>query len=242
MAQLLVPTYRHQICIDTGNYTTGSQFESNLQRLFILTLDNNSVDNFSKGTIGDDPDKVYGLYLCRGDVQPSMCEKCFDAASKEIVRRCPLYKEAIMWYDECLIRYSNRSFLSTMETSPSFSMLNPENATQPDKLYEILEKTFSNLSSVATSNPLNHMYATSTINKLYSMVQCTPDLSPTDCRACLNVTVSLLLGLLKGSEGGRVFSPSCNVRFESYPFTLDASGTAQPPAVGGSRGNNGGEF
>ncbi|CAL5408439.1 unnamed protein product [Camellia sinensis] len=136
-------------------------------------------------------------------------------------------------------------------------MFNSESATQPDKLYEILEKTFSNLTIVATSNPLNHMYATSSINKLYSLVQCTPDLSPTDCRTCLNVTVSELLRLLKESEGGSVFSPSCNIRFESYPFTLDPSGTAQPPApnrtksdggdgdsiaVAGSRGNNGGEF
>ncbi|KAL7213414.1 hypothetical protein ACSBR2_016020 [Camellia fascicularis] len=270
MAQL-APTYLHQSCIDTGNYTTGSPFESNLQRLFIRTLYKNGGDNnFANGTKGDDPDKVYGLILCRGDVQPSMCQKCIDKASEEILRRCPLYKEAIIWYDECLIRYSSRSFFSTMETSPSFYMLNPENATQPDKLYEILEKTFSNLSSVATSNPSNHMYATNQTNvtssiRLYSMVQCTPDLSPTDCRKCLNVTVSELLGRFKGREGGRVFSPSCNVRFEFYRFWLNSSGTAQSPApepaapqppapnrtksdggggdsiaVAGSHGNNGG--
>ncbi|KAF5943369.1 hypothetical protein HYC85_017446 [Camellia sinensis] len=85
MAQL-APTYLHQICIDNGNYSTGSQFESNLQRLFIRTLYKNGGDNFfSNGTKGDDPDKVCGLFLCRGDVQPSMCQKCIEQASEEIV-------------------------------------------------------------------------------------------------------------------------------------------------------------
>ncbi|KAL7213446.1 hypothetical protein ACSBR2_016049 [Camellia fascicularis] len=263
------PTYLHSTCINTGNYTTGSQFGINLQHLLLQNF-NGSDNNFYNGTKGDDPDKVYGLFLCRGDVQPSICQKCIGEASDEIVRHCPLFKEAIIWYDECLISYSNRSLFSNMETSPSFCMLNPENATQPDKLYEILEKTFSNLSSVATSNPSNHMYATNRTNvtsstTLYSMVQCTPDLSPTDCRICLNVAVSELLSQLNGKKGGRVLSPSCNIRFELYPFTLDPSDTAQPPAaepaapqapapnrtksdggggdsiaVAGSRGNNGG--
>ncbi|KAL7213431.1 hypothetical protein ACSBR2_016037 [Camellia fascicularis] len=250
-------TYLHSNCINTGNYTRGSQFDSNLQQLLVRTFYNKGSDNnFSNVTKGNDPDKVYGLFLCRGDVQPSICKNCVDVASDQIVRQCPLYKEAIILYDECLIRYSNRSFFSTMETGPVFVMLNQEKATQPDKLYDILEKIFSNLSSVATFNPSNHMYATNRTNvtssiELYSMVQCTPDLSLTDCRACLIGTVSDLLHLLDGRKGGRVVSPSCNIRFELYPFWLDPSNIAQPPAPtppapnrpksdGG--GNNGGEL
>ncbi|KAL7244083.1 hypothetical protein ACSBR1_016336 [Camellia fascicularis] len=224
------PTYLDKKCNNSGNYSRGSQFDSNLQQLLVRTLYNNGGDSFSNITQGDDPDKVYGVFLCRGDVQPSICKNCVDVAGVKILRECPFDNEAIIWYDECLIRYSNRSFFSTMETDPVYFMFNQEKATQPDKQYEILEKIFSNLSIVATSNPLNHMYATSSINKLYSMVQCTPDLSPTDCRTCLNVTVSELLLNLNGREGGRALSPSCNIRFELYPFTLDPSGTAQPPA------------
>ncbi|KAL7213444.1 hypothetical protein ACSBR2_016049 [Camellia fascicularis] len=218
------PTYLHSNCTNTGNYTRGSQFDSNLQLLDRTVYNNGSDNKFSSGTEGNDPDKVYGLFLCRGDVQPSICKNCVKVAGVTILGQCPLYKEAIIWYDECLIRYSSRSFFSTMETYPTFDMFNSESETQPDKLYENLEKTFSNLSIVATSNPLNHMYATSSINKLYSMVQCTPDLSPTDCRSCLNITVSELLHNLDGRMGGRVFSPSCNVRFEYYCFWLDSSG------------------
>ncbi|KAL7244089.1 hypothetical protein ACSBR1_016342 [Camellia fascicularis] len=96
------PTYLHSNCTNTGNYTRGSQFDSNLQQLLVRTFYNKSSDNnFSNVTEGNDPDKVYGLFLCRGDVQPSICKNCVNVASEEIVRRCPLYKEAIMWYDEC---------------------------------------------------------------------------------------------------------------------------------------------
>ncbi|KAL7213386.1 hypothetical protein ACSBR2_015996 [Camellia fascicularis] len=78
-------------------------------------------------------------------------------AGVEILRNCLPYKEAIIWYDECLIHYSNLSFFSTTETDPPFYMWNVANATQPDKFNEILGKTFSNWSIVATSNPLNHI-------------------------------------------------------------------------------------
>ncbi|GMP75315.1 hypothetical protein CsSME_00032458 [Camellia sinensis var. sinensis] len=224
--------YRFYFCKHNGNYTAGSQFEDNLKILLIRSLYNNGGDSFSNITQGDDPDKVYGLFLCRGDVQPSICKNCIDTAGVEILKNCSPYKEAIIWYDECFIRYSNSSF-STMEIFPQFYTWNATNATQPDNFNEILGKTFSNLSIVATSNPLNHMYATSQTNvtsstKLYSMVQCTPDLTPTDCRTCLNSVVSELLKSVAGKKGGRSASPSCKIRYELYPFLLDPPAPNKP--------------
>ncbi|KAL7213428.1 hypothetical protein ACSBR2_016034 [Camellia fascicularis] len=237
--------YQFYFCKNNGNYTTGGQFEDNLKILLIRSLYNNGGDSFSNITQGDDPDKVYGLFLCRGDVQPSICKNCIDTAGVEILKNCSPYKEAIIWYDECFVRYSNSSF-STMEIFPQFYTWNATNATQPDNFNEILGKTFSNLSIVATSNPLNHMYATTQTNvtssiKLYSMVQCTPDLSPTDCRTCLNSVVSEFLKSVAGNKGGRSASPSCNIRYELYPFLLDPPAPNRPNSDGGS-GDKHGEF
>ncbi|XP_028104126.1 cysteine-rich receptor-like protein kinase 10 [Camellia sinensis] len=238
--------YRFYFCKHNGNYTAGSQFEDNLKILLIRSLYNNGGDSFSNITQGDDPDKVYGLFLCRGDVQPSICKNCIDTAGVEILKNCSPYKEAIIWYDECFIRYSNSSF-STMEILPQFYTWNAANATLPDNFNEILGKTFSNLSIVATSNPLNHMYATSQTNvtssiKLYSMVQCTPDLTPTDCRTCLNSVVSEFLKSVAGKKGGRSASPSCNIRYELYPFLLDPPAPNKPnsgSSGGGKHEDNG---
>ncbi|GMP75316.1 hypothetical protein CsSME_00032458 [Camellia sinensis var. sinensis] len=235
--------YRFYFCKHNGNYTAGSQFEDNLKILLIRSLYNNGGDSFSNITQGDDPDKVYGLFLCRGDVQPSICKNCIDTAGVEILKNCSPYKEAIIWYDECFIRYSNSSF-STMEIFPQFYTWNATNATQPDNFNEILGKTFSNLSIVATSNPLNHMYATSQTNvtsstKLYSMVQCTPDLTPTDCRTCLNSVVSELLKSVAGKKGGRSASPSCKIRYELYPFLLDPPAPNKPNSGSSGGGKHG---
>ncbi|THG00535.1 hypothetical protein TEA_012234 [Camellia sinensis var. sinensis] len=97
----------------------GSQFESNLKCLIIRSLYNNRGDSiFFNDTQGDYPDKVYGLFLCSGDVPASVCQNCINVASNEIVKDCPFKKVAIIWYDECLIRYSYRfSNLSIVATS-----------------------------------------------------------------------------------------------------------------------------
>ncbi|XP_028104661.1 putative cysteine-rich receptor-like protein kinase 23 [Camellia sinensis] len=117
----------------------GSQFESNLKCFLIRSLYNNRGDSiFFNDTRGDYPDKVYGLFLCSGDAPASVCQNCIDVASNEIVKDCPFKKVAIIWYDECLIRYSYRfSNLSIVATSnPSNQMSsNPSSSKkQPSSL------------------------------------------------------------------------------------------------------------
>ncbi|MCI38969.1 cysteine-rich receptor-like protein kinase, partial [Trifolium medium] len=51
-------------------------------------------------------DAVGGLYLCRGDVT----DQCLTAAVKEIRIRCPNQTEALIWYDECFLRFTNKYF------------------------------------------------------------------------------------------------------------------------------------
>ncbi|KAL9829635.1 putative cysteine-rich repeat secretory protein 25 [Arabidopsis thaliana] len=54
--------------------------------------------------------------------------------------------------------------------------------------------------------------------KVYAMVQCTKDLSAKNCSVCLSYILSKLPKCCKGKQGGRVLSPSCNFRYELYPF------------------------
>jgi hypothetical protein len=52
---------------------------------------------------------------------------CLNNAASLLTERCPQQKEAIGGYDECMLRYSNRSILGVMETNPSFYMWNTKN-------------------------------------------------------------------------------------------------------------------
>ena len=51
---------------------------------------------------------------------------------------------------------------------------------------------------------------------LYSLVQCTPDLSAQDCSDCLVGAMGDIPKCCDGKQCGRVVGPSCNLRFEVY--------------------------
>ncbi|PKI34493.1 hypothetical protein CRG98_045115 [Punica granatum] len=53
------------------------------------------------------------------------------------------------------------------------------------------------------------------LQRLYTLAQCTPDLTPTDCTMCLQTGAGVLL---RGSHGARYFNPSCTIRYETYVF------------------------
>ncbi|KAI9124156.1 hypothetical protein K1719_005456 [Acacia pycnantha] len=61
---------------------------------------------------------------------------------------------------------------------------------------------------------------------MYCLAQCTPDLSPSDCRWCLCRVTGDLNWCCDGKQGGRVLYPSCYVRYELYPlYSLEAPAT-----------------
>ncbi|KAJ6925617.1 hypothetical protein NC651_010116 [Populus alba x Populus x berolinensis] len=66
-------------------------------------------------------------------------------------------------------------------------------------------------------------------NRIYGTVQCTPDISPSQCRICLSGCVSDIPRCCNGKRGGNVLTPSCSMRFEIYPF-YTAPLAPPPPA------------
>ncbi|KAL5775385.1 hypothetical protein ACOSP7_012942 [Xanthoceras sorbifolium] len=213
-------------CERTSNNTASNRYNFNLGRLFSRKLyDEGGNSIYYATTDGDDPDKVYGLYLCRGDDTKEICQTCISAAIDSLVKECQGTKAAIMWYEECLVRYSNRSFSSIFESQPAVILSNPENVnvTDPVTLKNALNQSFTQLIANATSIPLK--YATNVVNisssvTLYTLGQCIPDLSKENCRVCLDSAAGLLEFEKNGS---RYLYPSCNTRFELYPFFRNSS-------------------
>ncbi|KAK7833838.1 cysteine-rich receptor-like protein kinase 25 [Quercus suber] len=50
-------------------------------------------------------------------------------ASKDILRRCPLDKVTIIWYDECLLHYSNQSIFATINEVLDMFLISTQNIT-----------------------------------------------------------------------------------------------------------------
>ena len=164
------------------------------------------------------------LYMCRGDVTLDVCNQCVVEATKKLTSDCKFSKEAIVWYDECMLRYSNTSFFSKVDTRPRLGLLNTGNIANPASFMRLLFNTMNKTADVAAKPGLGKKkYATneafiSGFQTLYVLAQCTPDLSPQDCRRCLSGVIGDLNWCCDGKQGGRVLYPSCNVRYELYPF------------------------
>lgn len=222
-------------CSQLPNNAASDKFTSNLRRLFETISEVAGKDAYNKTTEGRYPDKVYGLYLCRGDVNNESCRECVDLATDTIQKDCDGTKEAVIWSDKCTVRYSDRSFSPHSETSPSNCSTHRENSTDPETLRKIVAKSLKEVIPMATLNN-ESKYATHVVNfsskhKLYNLVQCIPELSTEDCRACLTSAATSILRCYQDKKGARFLNPSCNIRFELYPFF-----TSNPPPAAGPNG------
>nr|POE58936.1 cysteine-rich repeat secretory protein 1 [Quercus suber] len=99
LIHIVIPTAAHY-CYDTGNYTSNSTYRTNLNTLLASMINNTKIDyGFYNFSVGESPDKVYAIALCRGDTSPSECHSCINGASADLLKACPNQKEAIIWLD-----------------------------------------------------------------------------------------------------------------------------------------------
>ena len=239
-------TYAYHFCPPEKNTAAGDLFMYNLAKLFNEKLYNEgSRFLYYNATEGDYPDKVYGLYNCRFDVSNEVCQGCIKVAIDTIAKNCTGAKKAIVWYDQCMVRFSNSSFPSSPETVPRVGLLNTINVTDPYKFSNILAQSFSDLIRNVTSRDSKYPAAAQTVNassidKLRTLVQCIPYLSKSDCNICLRGSVSEIPNFCYGKRGGQVLTPSCNIRYELYPFLEDPTTPISRP--NNKNGSFDGEF
>ncbi|XP_026396766.1 cysteine-rich repeat secretory protein 38-like [Papaver somniferum] len=190
----------------SSNYTTNSTFQKNLNILLpSISSANTSRNGYYNATVGRNLDTVYGSLQCRGDIAASQdCQICAETAAKEIIteKRCPESKRAIIWYEECMLRYSDEYYFNLMLDNPRFLSWNVNNLTDPDKFNPILRDLMNGLVSKAISN------GSSNFQKVYGLVQCTVDISSSSCNRCLVAAISELPNCCDGKQGGRVIKPS----------------------------------
>ncbi|KAM2579624.1 hypothetical protein TB2_005023 [Malus domestica] len=228
--------YLSHACSNTGTFTPDSTFQSNLNRLFsTLSSNANRSTGFYNASVKTPNNAVYGLFLCRGDVLGTdACETCVATATGEFPQLCPIEKEAVIWYDDCMLRYSYVSFFSTSAENPGLHMLDSQDVTEPTRFNQVLTASMNEVATEAANDA--DKFATkkmkfSDLITLYTLGQCTQDLSATTCHRCFKIIIAQLPSCCSGKQGGRVLFPSCNVRYEIYPFYAQ-NGTAPEPAPG----------
>ncbi|XP_015882290.3 cysteine-rich receptor-like protein kinase 44 [Ziziphus jujuba] len=232
------PTFVYNNCDNKkGNYTNNSTYQQNINSLLSLLFSNTDNDyGFYNSSYGQNPDQVYAIGLCRGDIKPDACRSCLNYSRNSITQRCPNQKEAIEWYDECMLRYSYRSIFGIMETGPGISLLNNQNiSSNVEAFNDELMNLFDKLRSQAAGGNSLRKYAAGNVSfsrnfqTIYALVQCTPDLSKLECENCLGDAFSRISQCCIGRRGGQVLYPSCKIRYELGQFYESTPPPPPPP-------------
>ena len=267
-----------QFCGTSGNYTRNSTYQANIQRLAATLPRNTSASPtlFATDTVGAVPDIVYALALCRGDFNASACSDCVATAFQDAQQLCAYNKDATVFYDPCLLRYSNQNFLADPNSNgrgTALILMNTQNVTAPFKVFDAAVAVLLNATATYAAANSSKRFGTgveafqsfdSNNPRIYGLAQCTPDMSPADCRSCLSGIIQTGTKYFSGKQGGRVLELRCNYRYEQYSFftttpllqlpepTVGApapapapavvNGTPTPPTTGGARGETWGDW
>ncbi|XP_022142135.1 putative receptor-like protein kinase At4g00960 isoform X2 [Momordica charantia] len=223
------------LCSNRGNYTSDSVYKQNLATALSSIVSDTQIDyGFYNFTAGQEPDKVHAVALCLGVVSVEKCRSCLNASTRRILEDCPNQKEAIGWYTDCMIRYSNRTIFGVRNDrvlEPVF--ISGQNASDIDGYTQSLSDLLQRLRNEAASGDSRRKSAVGEIGApklgtIFGHLQCTPDLSSVDCNNCL---VTAADRVPTGSTGTRIFLTSCYLRYENRLF-YDPSPPPPPPAGG----------
>ncbi|XP_031486852.1 cysteine-rich repeat secretory protein 38-like [Nymphaea colorata] len=216
-------------------YKTNSKFERHLNQLLASLTANVAPTGFYNDTVGNGRNQVHGLVQCHPDVSADDCKTCATSAASQIIQVCPSKKMAVIWFDNCLLRYNSFNFFGIVDQS-KLALVNVEDIYQPTKFKPLMLSVFRNLAASATTNSSSLRYATATVAytkniTLYSLMECTRDLSSSSCSYCLRTSLTSIYQCCSDKQGARVLSGSCVIRYEIYPFF----GNVLPPSAGAQR-------
>ncbi|XP_010419484.1 PREDICTED: cysteine-rich repeat secretory protein 8-like [Camelina sativa] len=239
------PQHMHTFCDDklSDNFTQTSSYKSNRETLLSSLRDRSSLGTYSNATIGLSPDTVHGMFLCRGDLTKTSCSDCVKTATLEITKNnCTYRKTAIIYYEECMVRYSNVSFFTLVEDGP-YVVKYPV-AFFPTSLFSSFQKTLStkleqliiltsSKSSLSSSTPY-YVKDKSRVNDfegsytLDTMVQCSPDLDPANCSACLRLAAQSVSGCCTNARWAHFYLPKCFLKYDTtgLPSSQSPSGAS----------------
>ncbi|GAB4830974.1 Cysteine-rich receptor-like protein kinase, variant 3 [Ancistrocladus abbreviatus] len=225
-------------CPNTTLFAPQTTFQANRDRLLSSLVSNATQPNgFYNTTVSSrgGGSAVYGLFLCRGDDSLDTCQTCVKTAVNYILKNCPTGKVATLWFEFCLIRYSNESFFGALGNEIVVYVLKTQNISgNATAFMELVGDTMNEIAATAANGGSGKKFATKQVSftafeTVYGLGQCTPDLSSLLCRQCLSQCIGSLPTCCSGKRGGWVLLPSCTARYEIYPFYDPAVAAAPAP-------------
>lgn len=241
VAQTLIAEDFDYVAHECFNTTADSIYQGNLDAVLLAITSDTDINygfyNFSRG---QNPNVVNSIALCRGDIRGTpICQRCLNESRQEILRRCPNQKKAIVWYNNCMMRFSNSSIFGNIYLKVERPKFNLDNATDVESYMKTAVLLLNDLRSKAAAGDSRLKFATGTrmitstsTERVYGLVQCSPDLSKRDCDKCLTYVIGRGTdqhSIIYGKSRVAYYTFSCFVMYQTQHFLQDTEGAAPPP-------------
>ena len=192
----------------SGNYSAGSAYGNNTQQL-ILDLQTNASNSpayFASGSVGTAAAVVvYGLMICRGDVSTNDCFDCGTRAWQDVQPLCNRTRDAALVYNQCYVRISPTNFLASPNNTGLVPVVGGDTipvgvdvAAYDAALRRLLNATAQYaVDNSVPASPRLYFAAGQLVGldprvpNIWSLAQCAGDLSPAECRRCLDDLMAL---------------------------------------------------
>ncbi|KAK1428351.1 hypothetical protein QVD17_17184 [Tagetes erecta] len=219
------PQYPFIICHNESTYTPNSTYSINLAAALSSLPDTNSGYGFFNSSTGQVIDTANAACLCRADVQPDICETCLRDSIYHLRRSCPNQREAVIYYEFCLLKYSDGSILGDNDMQRDFypALRNANSFPDKNKSNDLLQPFMSKLRvETAAGGSLLKFARDNTTGPenttFYGLMQCIPALSEAQCNDCLEYAINRMSTCCDGRVGVILHMARCNARFEIYDF------------------------
>ncbi|KAL8468874.1 hypothetical protein ACS0TY_031907 [Phlomoides rotata] len=209
---------------DSPKFPDNSPYEASLDNLLSSMRSTPApVPKFNKTSIGTQTNRIYGLFLCYSYSPQDECQTCIRESLPQNIRRlCDHKYEAVVWDEYCLFHYSTQNIFGQLNVTVNIPLYNKKNISDPETFRSVVNKTLHDLTKLAAFNSSYEMHSSGSTSftgntTLYAFVQCSQDLSPSNCSTCLESAIENILPYYF-SRGGRLLSSSCFLRYELYAF------------------------
>lgn len=236
------PTAGDQSICSDATYKRDSTYMSSLRSLAGALIGDAARLHSATGAAGEDPDRVYGAVLCRADTAGADCDRrlrdalaAIDGAGRS---PCALRRDVAVYSELYQLRFSNRNFLANFSNAPEWvDVTNPDPvplavaALFDERVTELLGA----LADAAAGRPGRWAVGEAPWSSsgdrdrtVYGLAQCTQDMPPDHCRACLHGAIAERRRKIgSGKMGAAVFGARCTLRYEVDLQFFNVSGNSK---------------
>jgi len=220
------PSAGDQSFCGDATYKRNGTYMSNLRTLADALIADAARLHSATGAAGEGRDRVYGAALCRADSAGADCARRLRDALGDA--SCALRRDVAVYSELYQLRFSGRDFLADFSNAPEWADVTNPDAVPHDVAARFDERVTELLTALADAAarrpdrwavgeaPWPSLWSGETTHRaVYGLAQCTRDMPPDRCRACLGGAVAERQRKIGGGKmGGAVFGARCTMRYE----------------------------